>query len=53
MNLNGLKGTIEEAEKNLIQNALMKACGNKAQAARVLNMQRSVLYKKLERYNLG
>lgn len=53
MNLNGLKGTIEEAEKSLIQNALMKACGNKAQAARVLNMQRSVLYKKLERYNLG
>lgn len=53
LNLNGLKGTIEEAEKSLIQNALLKACGNKAQAARVLNMQRSVLYKKLERYNLG
>ena len=53
LNFNGLKGTIEEAEKSLIQNALMKASGNKAQAARVLNMQRSVLYKKLERYNLG
>ena len=53
LNFNGLKGTIEEAEKSLIQSALMKASGNKAQAARVLNMQRSVLYKKLERYNLG
>ncbi|HWR29516.1 MAG TPA: sigma 54-interacting transcriptional regulator [Negativicutes bacterium] len=53
LNVSGLKGTIEEAEKSLIQNALMKASGNKAQAARVLNMQRSVLYKKLERYNLG
>ncbi len=53
LNFNGLKGTIEEAEKSLIQNALMKSSGNKAQAARVLNMQRSVLYKKLERYNLG
>jgi transcriptional regulator with PAS, ATPase and Fis domain len=53
LNFNGLKGTIEEAEKSLIQNALLKSSGNKAQAARVLNMQRSVLYKKLERYNLG
>ena len=49
----GFRGSIEEAEKSLIQNALMKASGNKAQAARVLNMQRSVLYKKLERYNIG
>ena len=49
----GLRGSIEETEKSLIQNALMKACGNKAQAARVLHMQRSVLYKKLERYNIG
>ena len=49
----GFRGSIEETEKSLIQNALMKASGNKAQAARVLNMQRSVLYKKLERYNIG
>lgn len=49
----GFRGSIEEAEKSLIQNALVKASGNKAQAARVLNMQRSVLYKKLERYNIG
>jgi len=49
----GFRGSIEETEKNLIQSALLKASGNKAQAARVLNMQRSVLYKKLERYNIG
>ena len=53
VNFSGLRGTLEETEKTMIQNALLKASGNKAQAARVLNMQRSVLYKKLERYNLG
>ena len=53
VNFSGLRGTLEETEKTMIQNALLKSSGNKAQAARVLNMQRSVLYKKLERYNLG
>lgn len=43
------RGFIEETEKDLIINALTKANGNKTMAARSLNMQRSVLYKKLER----
>lgn len=43
------RGFIEETEKDLIINALTKANGNKTKAARSLNMQRSVLYKKLER----
>jgi transcriptional regulator with PAS, ATPase and Fis domain len=43
---------IEETEKGLIIDALDKANGNKAEAARLLNMQRSVLYKKLERLNI-
>ena len=52
-NFGGWKGTLEETERIMIQNALLQTSGNKAQAARVLNMQRSVLYKKMERYNLG
>ena len=43
---------VEETERELIMNALERANGNKARAARVLNMQRSVLYKKLERMNI-
>jgi len=43
---------IEDTEKGLIIDALEKANGNKAEAARSLNMQRSVLYKKLEKLNI-
>ena len=41
--------TIEETERKLILDALEKANGNKAKAARTLNIQRSVLYKKLKK----
>ncbi|NPV90214.1 MAG: sigma 54-interacting transcriptional regulator [Firmicutes bacterium] len=43
---------LEETEKNLIIDALNQSNGNKAKAARILNIQRSVLYKKLERLKL-
>lgn len=46
------RNLVEETEKELIINALAKTNGNKAKAARVLNMQRSVLYKKLERMSI-
>ncbi|MDR3561935.1 MAG: sigma 54-interacting transcriptional regulator [Negativicutes bacterium] len=46
------RNLVEETEKELIINALAKTNGNKARAARTLNMQRSVLYKKLERMNI-
>ncbi len=46
------RGSIAETERDLIINALNRAQGNKAQAARVLNMQRSVLYKKIEKLNI-
>lgn len=46
------RGSIAETERDLIINALDAAHGNKAKAARVLNMQRSVLYKKIEKLNI-
>jgi len=46
------RNAVEETERGLILNALSRTHGNKAQAARNLNMQRSVLYKKLERFNI-
>jgi transcriptional regulator with PAS, ATPase and Fis domain len=42
--------TVEKAE---IARALMKAQGNKAQAARLLNMDRSVLYDKIKKYKIA
>lgn len=50
-NLN-YKDFVDETERNLIVEALNKADGNKAEAARLLNMQRSVLYKKLKRLEI-
>lgn len=46
------RNKVEETERDLILNALKQANGNKAQAARLLNMQRSVLYKKIERMKI-
>lgn len=47
------RNTMDETERSLIIEALAQTRGNKAQAARALNMQRSVLYKKLERFNIA
>jgi len=44
--------SVSNTEKELILNALARANGNKAKAARLLNMQRSVLYKKMSRLNI-
>ncbi len=48
----GFRGCIQETERDLIISALEQAKGNKAQAARTLNMQRSVLYKKIGRLGI-
>lgn len=47
------RNLVEQTERDLIVNALERAKGNKAMAARMLNIQRSVLYKKLERMNIA
>ncbi|NTV53892.1 MAG: sigma 54-interacting transcriptional regulator [Syntrophaceae bacterium] len=44
--------SVSDTERGLILDALARANGNKAKAARLLNMQRSVLYKKMARLNL-
>ena len=46
------RSAVEETERGLIISALKRTQGNKAQAARALNMQRSVLYRKLDRFNI-
>jgi transcriptional regulator with PAS, ATPase and Fis domain len=47
-----LRKFIDLKEKDLILDALAEAGGNKAKAARILNIQRSVLYKKMARLKI-
>lgn len=53
----GEQSSLEEglnlAEKELLSDALRRAKGNKAQAAKILGVHRSVLYKKLAKHGLG
>lgn len=56
-NQNGEKSSLEvslnSAEKELLIDALRRAKGSKAQAAKLLGIHRSVLYKKLTKHGLG
>jgi DNA-binding NtrC family response regulator len=45
--------TLEESEKNLIEQAMGVADNNKVKAAKILGIHRSRLYKKLEHYGIG
>jgi len=47
-----LRKSVAQTERVLILHALTQAAGNKAEAARILNMQRSVLYKKIARLKI-
>lgn len=47
-----LERALQEAEREIIQKALLRAQGNKMQAARMLGIHRSVLYKKLTKYEI-
>ncbi|EHQ90927.1 sigma-54-dependent Fis family transcriptional regulator [Desulfosporosinus youngiae] len=51
------KGRFEEgvkcAEKELLVDALKRSKGNKSQAAKILGIHRSVMYKKLRKHGLG
>jgi Transcriptional regulator containing PAS, AAA-type ATPase, and DNA-binding domains len=42
----------QETEKNLILNTLAKTKGNKTEAAKILHISRSLLYKKIDKYDL-
>ena len=41
-------GTLAQMEERLIRSAMRKASGNKGDAAKILGLHRSTLYKKLE-----
>jgi transcriptional regulator with PAS, ATPase and Fis domain len=47
-----LKGATYDVERKLIQDALKKTNGNKSETARILNMDRGLLYRKIKKYNL-
>jgi DNA-binding NtrC family response regulator len=44
--------TLAEAEERAIRSAFVRANGNKNEAARILGMHRTTLYKKLEEYKI-
>lgn len=46
------KNPLEESEKNVIIHALTKTNGNRTKAAKLLNISRSTLYYKLDKYNI-
>ncbi len=47
-----LSGGLEQTEKQLIEDALSRAGGNKSKAADILKITRRVLYTKLKKYGL-
>ncbi len=49
----GRAGTLQDAEDAAIERAMVAARGNKAEAARILGVDRSTLYMKLKRLDLG
>lgn len=49
---NSLKNIIEDVEADTIINALKKTYGNKTEAAKLLNIDRSMLYSKIKKYNI-
>ncbi|MGB4303662.1 MAG: helix-turn-helix domain-containing protein, partial [Syntrophomonadaceae bacterium] len=55
--MSSLPMTLEEsvslAEKNAILEALKHSGGNRKKAAQLLNIHRSLLYKKLRKHNIG
>ena len=48
-----LRDAVESFEANLIEQALARADGNKAKAARLLNVSRTTLIEKIKRMNLS
>lgn len=47
-----LQSMLEEIEKNIISNCLERTHNNKVEAAKLLKIHRTVLYKKMRKYNI-
>jgi transcriptional regulator of acetoin/glycerol metabolism len=45
--------TLEDAEKYLIQKALVRCGGNVSRAAETLGLSRSALYRRLQQYGIS
>ncbi len=52
-NNGGFKETVQQAERELLENALKQAHGNKSEAARILNMKLSSFRDKLSKHGLA
>ncbi|WP_054693230.1 sigma 54-interacting transcriptional regulator [Syntrophomonas palmitatica] len=48
-----LETILEQHEREVILNTLQRCGGNRSQAARSLNIHRSVLYRKMNKYQIG
>ena len=48
-----LKKTLQEIEKNYIEQALKNSSGNVSKTARLLNIQRTTLIEKINRYGIS
>ncbi len=51
--LNTLEKMLEQHEKEVISSTLQSCGGNKSRAARTLDIHRSVLYRKMNKYNIN
>jgi len=47
------RGNVRELESQLLRAALEEAKGNKAEAARILGIQRRLLYEKMAEFGLS
>jgi DNA-binding NtrC family response regulator len=50
--VDNLNEAVEKVEQETIKRALQKTHHNKAQTAKLLGLNKSVLYRKLKKYNL-
>ena len=50
--LKALKEATERLEKEMIRNALVQARGNKSQVAKVLQVPKTSLYNKINKYGI-
>ena len=46
-------GSLDDAKRHLLQDALDKAKGNRSEAARILGISRTSVWKQIKRYNIG